>query len=149
MWEFWPVLLMIAFVGTTLGLAISAMAPSEGVAVAMIPIAVIPQIILSGAIVTLTGTTRLAGELFVTTYWGKRGLDAYVQGEAGKFAREEAKPKLIDSDSIWLPATIMGIHALVFCVFAIAALASNGSLRGAIGKLGGMASGLLPSRPPR
>ena len=77
-WAVLPVLLGLAFVGTTLGLAISAVAPSEGVAVAAIPVAVIPQIVLSSAIVTLSGLTLICGQTAVTMYWGKYGLDAAI-----------------------------------------------------------------------
>lgn len=132
---FVPMILAIAFVGTAMGLAISALAPSEGVAVALIPIAVIPQIILSGAIVTLTGGARLAGELFVTTYWGKRGLDALTQGEVGDFAREESI-KLIDATTVTMPYAAMGVHAIVLCAIAVAALMSSRSLWAILGGRG-------------
>jgi ABC-type multidrug transport system ATPase subunit len=141
--DFLPIILGLAFVGTTLGLAISALAPSENVAVAMIPIAVIPQIILSGAIVSLTGMALAAAELFVTTYWGKQGLDAFVHGEAGDFARKETI-KLIESSSAWPAAIALSIHACVFCLFAIAGVAADGSFPGALKKLTGRLTRSLP-----
>ena len=47
-------LAILSLAGTALGLAISAFAPSEEVSVALVPIAIIPQIILGGTIAPLT-----------------------------------------------------------------------------------------------
>ena len=70
------VLLALALAGVTLGLAISAMAASEEVAITLIPMAVIPQIILSGAISPLEGISEALALVGISKYWGKRGLDA-------------------------------------------------------------------------
>ncbi len=70
------VLLALALAGVTLGLAISAMSATEEMAVTLIPMAVIPQIILSGTISPLEGWSKWLAQLAISTYWGKRGLDA-------------------------------------------------------------------------
>jgi ABC-type multidrug transport system permease subunit len=70
------VLLALALAGVSIGLAISALAASEEMAITLIPMVVIPQIILSGAIVPLDGVSKWLGQFAVATYWGKRGLDA-------------------------------------------------------------------------
>ena len=54
----WLVLTLLVFAGTTLGLALSALARTEEVAAALVPIAVIPQIILAGAIAPLSGLSK-------------------------------------------------------------------------------------------
>jgi hypothetical protein len=70
------VLLGLALAGVSLGLAISAFATSEEMAITLIPMAIIPQIILSGAIVALGTAAEWLAMLTVSVYWGKRGLDA-------------------------------------------------------------------------
>ena len=49
------ILLALALAGVTLGLAISAFAATEEMAITLIPMAVIPQIILSGTIPPVEG----------------------------------------------------------------------------------------------
>ena len=67
------VLLTLALAGVTLGLAISAFAATEEMAITLIPMAVIPQIILSGQIAPLEGLSKVLGLIGVSTYW-----DGYV-----------------------------------------------------------------------
>jgi ABC-type multidrug transport system ATPase subunit len=80
------VLLMLALAGVTLGLAISALAPTEEMAITLIPAAVIPQIILSGVIAPLDGVSKALALLGVSTYWGKRGLDACLPADVARAA---------------------------------------------------------------
>jgi ABC-type multidrug transport system ATPase subunit len=70
------VLLALALAGVTLGLAISAFAATEEMAITLIPMAVIPQIILSGAICPLEGLSKALALAGISTYWGKNGLDS-------------------------------------------------------------------------
>ena len=51
----WCVLVTLATAGTALGLLISALAKTEEVAAALVPVAVMPQIILAGVIAPLSG----------------------------------------------------------------------------------------------
>jgi ABC-type multidrug transport system ATPase subunit len=69
------ILLSLAFAGVTIGLGISALAASEEVAITLIPMAVIPQIILSGTVAPLAGWSKTLALAGVSTYWAKRGLD--------------------------------------------------------------------------
>ena len=62
--------------GTALGLLISACSPTEEVASALVPVAVIPQIILAGVIAPLTGLGKLLGYGLITCFWGRRALEA-------------------------------------------------------------------------
>ncbi|HEY7310887.1 MAG TPA: FHA domain-containing protein [Gemmataceae bacterium] len=75
------VLTALALAGVTLGLAISAFAETEEMAITLIPMAVIPQIILSGAISPLEGVSKVLAVLGISTYWGKRGLDASLPSD--------------------------------------------------------------------
>ena len=45
-------------------------------AITLIPMAIIPQIILSGTISPLEGWSKALALVGISTYWGKRGLDA-------------------------------------------------------------------------
>ena len=45
-----------------LGLAISAAAPTEEMAITLIPVAILPQIILSGVIAPLTGLSKFLAQ---------------------------------------------------------------------------------------
>lgn len=69
------VLLALALVGVTLGLAISAFSGTEEMAITLVPMLVIPQFILSGAIAPLDGVSKKMAVAAISTYWGKRGLD--------------------------------------------------------------------------
>jgi len=75
------VLLTLAATGVALGLAISAIVSSEDMAVTAIPIVLLPQIILADAIAPVSGIGKLLGQLFVSCYWGVRGLNAVLPEE--------------------------------------------------------------------
>ena len=63
----------LAVAGTALGLLISAFARTEEVAVALVPIAVMPQIILAGVIAPLSGLGQAPGARSrITVYWGQQ-----------------------------------------------------------------------------
>jgi len=70
----WITLIALMFAGTTLGLLISAFASSEEVATALVPIVVIPQIVLSGAIVSLSGLSDILSRFGIASHWGYRAL---------------------------------------------------------------------------
>jgi energy-coupling factor transporter ATP-binding protein EcfA2 len=80
------VLLALALAGVTLGLALSACAATEEMAITLIPMAVIPQIILSGTISQLKGVAEVLAMVGVSTFWGKRGLDASLPKSVAEMA---------------------------------------------------------------
>ena len=84
------VLLALALAGVTLGLAISASAATEEMAITLIPMAVIPQIVLSGTIAPLDGWSRTLAQWLVSTYWGKRSLDACLPEDIAQCRRTPA-----------------------------------------------------------
>jgi ABC-type multidrug transport system ATPase subunit/pSer/pThr/pTyr-binding forkhead associated (FHA) protein len=85
----WVLLGCLAGAGVTLGLAISAAAPTEEMAVTLIPVAVVPQIILSDAIARVSGLSERLAQAFITAYWGNRGLDALLPKDVAAAARLE------------------------------------------------------------
>jgi ABC transport system ATP-binding/permease protein len=104
------VLLTLALTGVTLGLAISTLAATEEMAITLIPLAVIPQIILSDVIAPLGGWSKGLALLAISTYWGNRGLDACLEP---KVARDAG----LESHSIWDAVMVLLVHAAV-CVAA-------------------------------
>jgi ABC-type multidrug transport system ATPase subunit/ABC-type multidrug transport system permease subunit len=113
-------LLLLALAGVTLGLAISAFSKTEEMAITLIPMAVIPQIILSGIIAPLSGVSKLLALAGITTYWGNRGLDG--DGCLDTALAEAMKPKALEQNSPWLAMAILLLHALAGIVVALGLL---------------------------
>jgi ABC-type multidrug transport system ATPase subunit len=65
------VLTVLAVAGTALGLLISTFARTEEVAVALVPIAVMPQIILAGVIAPLSGLAEGLAKGVITAHWAE------------------------------------------------------------------------------
>jgi ABC-type multidrug transport system permease subunit len=74
----WLALATVAVAGTALGLLISAVARTEEVAVALVPMAVIPQIILAGVIASVSGLAKLLAAGLVTVYWVQQAVDSLL-----------------------------------------------------------------------
>jgi ABC-type multidrug transport system ATPase subunit len=74
----WVVLATLAVAGTALGLLISTFARTEEVAVALVPIAVMPQIILAGVIAPLSGLPEGLAKGFITVHWAEQALEALL-----------------------------------------------------------------------
>ena len=70
----WLLLSAAAVTGAAMGLAISAIAKSEDVAVTMVPLALIPQIIFAGLIAPLSDSTRILSQGAISAYWAYQGL---------------------------------------------------------------------------
>jgi ABC transport system ATP-binding/permease protein len=104
------VLLTLSLTGVTLGLAISALAATEEMAITLIPMAVIPQIILSDVIAPVSSWSKALALLAVSTYWGNRGLDACLEPKVANEAGREPH-------SIWAGVLVLLAHAAV-CVAA-------------------------------
>lgn len=66
-------LFLAGFAATCMGLTVSAFVNSNDKAIAALPLLLIPQFILSNAVVTLSGTTEGFARITVIAYWG---LDA-------------------------------------------------------------------------
>jgi ABC-type multidrug transport system ATPase subunit/pSer/pThr/pTyr-binding forkhead associated (FHA) protein len=102
----WVTLVALAIAGTAIGLTISAVAQSEEVATALVPIAVIPQIILAGVITRLSGMAQLIANGLITVYWGQLALERLLPtNDLRLLAREEGN---------WFyPWAIVLAHAVV------------------------------------
>jgi ABC transport system ATP-binding/permease protein len=104
------VLLTLALTGVTLGLAISALAATEEMAITLIPMAVIPQIILADVIAPIGGLSKALALLAISTYWGNRGLDACLESDVRNYAG-------LESHSIWGAVFVLLAHSAV-CITA-------------------------------
>lgn len=115
----WLVLTLLVAAGTTLGLALSALARSEEVAVALVPIAVIPQIILAGAIAPLKGLSAGLAKCSITAYWGKQALDSLL-------SVSDQKRLGLDHPDLFQPFLMLALHTTVFTVLATIILWQSG-----------------------
>jgi ABC transport system ATP-binding/permease protein len=88
----WLILSCLMAAGTALGLLISACSPTEEVASALVPAAVIPQIILAGVIAPLSGLGKLLGFGLITCFWGRRALEATLSDESLTWLGREQLP---------------------------------------------------------
>jgi ABC-type multidrug transport system ATPase subunit/pSer/pThr/pTyr-binding forkhead associated (FHA) protein len=122
------VLLALALGGVTLGLAISAFAATEEMAITLIPMAVIPQIILSGAISPLDGTSKVLALVGVSTYWGKRGMDACLPESVAK----AVPPRGLEQHSTGVALLMLLTHAAVCVAAALAMLYWQNRRRGGL-----------------
>jgi ABC-type multidrug transport system ATPase subunit len=130
---FWQlaVLWTTAGVGVTIGLAISAWANSNEVSTALVPIAIIPQIMFAGTLVPLTGEKQFLAEWFAPMHWGYRGLVHLLHFEEQDrelLRMVGALPAYPDSDGQRAFA-MLAIHGAFFLVVAWIGLVGSDRLR--------------------
>ncbi len=107
----WLTLASLATAGTAVGLLISAIARSEEVATALVPIAVIPQIVLGGIIAPLTGFARVLAEGLSSVYWGQKLLERLLpEADLARIGR--------DAEAWSWPLMIVLAHAGAACAAA-------------------------------
>lgn len=70
----WASLALLAAAGTSLGLLVSALSRTEEVALALVPVVVIPQIVLAGVIAPLSGPVELLARGVVGCHQGQLAL---------------------------------------------------------------------------
>ena len=70
-----------AFAAAAMGLAISAFVDSNDKAIAMVPILLIPQVLLSNALTKLAGVTLWVAKLSTISFWGYDALKATLSPE--------------------------------------------------------------------
>jgi ABC-type multidrug transport system ATPase subunit/ABC-type multidrug transport system permease subunit len=116
------VLAALAIAGTVLGLLLSALARTEEVAVALVPIAIIPQIILAGVIAPLDGLGKGLAESAITARWGERALEALLSdGDLRLLGLKRAAYG-------WQVAVVV-IHIVVFAGATLLALSRQSRLK--------------------
>jgi ABC transport system ATP-binding/permease protein len=112
----WMALAILAIAGTSVGLLISAVSQTEEVATALVPIAVVPQIILAGVITNLSGFARFLANTLISVYWGQQALERLLpNGDLKYIGHEEGN---------WFyPWVVVFVHAIVAGGGTIAVLA--------------------------
>jgi ABC transport system ATP-binding/permease protein len=120
-------LLLIAMTGVAAGLAISAYAKSEDLAVTLVPILLIPQIILAGRIAPLEGFVEYLAKGFITAFWSDRGLVSLLNEGDLKMAG-------IDASSTLGAFVVLGLHLIIFAGVALFALRMQTNREGQISK---------------
>jgi hypothetical protein len=118
----WAVLALLAIAGTTLGLLLSALARTEEMAAALVPIAVLPQIILAGVIAPLTGIGKVLAASVIAAYWGERALQSLLPSA-------EAPVIGLQEGGFGLPMAMLFLHALVPLLGALPVLSAAGKSR--------------------
>ena len=113
------VLVVLAVAGTACGLLLSALARSEEVATALVPIVVIPQIILAGVVAPVTGASRWLAQGYVTVYWAQDALERLLpQADLALLGK---------SNTTWsLPVSVILAHAAVAALGTVVLLARTG-----------------------
>jgi hypothetical protein len=101
--------------GVALGLMISAVAPTEELAITLIPVAILPQIILSGVIAPLKDLSKTLAQTLITAYWGNRGLDALLTAD-------QAKAAGVDHGELLSALLVVLCHASLFILAALVVL---------------------------
>ncbi|MCE9534481.1 MAG: ATP-binding cassette domain-containing protein [Planctomycetes bacterium] len=109
------VLLALMVAGTVLGLCFSAVAKTEEMASALVPIAVIPQIILAGVIAPLSGVSEFIARAAITCYHGQQGLEAILP-EADRNLHNLPEASIIKA------LVIVALHAGFFAMIAFVML---------------------------
>jgi ABC-type multidrug transport system ATPase subunit len=111
----WLVLAALATAGTSLGLLLSALARTEEVAIALVPIAVIPQIILGGAIAPLSGLARVLGRGLVSLNWGQQAIERLLPAADLELLQR--------TEEDWrIPLLVVVLHAVATAVGTIVVL---------------------------
>jgi len=119
----WMALCVLSIAGTCLGLAISALSPSEEVAVAMVPTVILPQFILAGTVAPLNGLSKVLAQSISTVYWA---------GETLQGLRPLADLKLIGKElpNFYRSLTVVVAHTVVFASVAVFMLWNAGRKKG-------------------
>ena len=115
----WATLAALATAGTAVGLLISALARTEEVATALVPIVVIPQIILAGVVAPLAGIARVLARGGVSVYWGQQAIERLLPSDDLTFmGRDEGN---------WSnPLLVVVLHALAASIAAVVVLRLTG-----------------------
>ncbi len=107
------ILFIVSMAGTALGLAISVFSNTETTAVNVIPLALIPQIMLSGLIAfPLKGLALLVGQLSVTSYWGYQAMLCCINSDLAEF------DKIIQDNFLEILGVLV-VHVFVYSTVGI------------------------------
>lgn len=115
-------LFLTGLAATAMGLAISALMTTTDKAVAMVPILLIPQVILSNAVVRLTGTVEGFAKATTLSYWGYDAVKATLDPEVRGAVDLAGKPLVFVAGTYPHDMMILGLFCIVFVAIAGVAL---------------------------
>lgn len=107
------VLFSVSVAATTMGLSVSAFVGSNDKAMTTIPMLLVPQIILAGAVVELKGAALWVAKSSMISYWGY---------EAMKTTLSESVKTVVNTGSIVDQLSAIILLAVVFLIIAIVGL---------------------------
>ena len=103
--------------GVALGLLISALSRTESMAIACVPVLLIPQIILGGLLAQVSGLASLLAHGAITSFWSFRGLSATLPDDIREKAA--ALEVIMSADASFL-GSVLVVFAHGFVAFALA-----------------------------
>ena len=115
------VLCLAALAATAMGLTVSALVNSSDKAVAAVPMLLIPQVILSNAIVQLEGGSKLVAKASIVSFWAFDAMKALMDPEIRAPGDIGTSLVLVETD-LWTDVTAMGLLLAAFLASALLAL---------------------------
>ncbi|HND54245.1 MAG TPA: ATP-binding cassette domain-containing protein, partial [Pirellulaceae bacterium] len=112
------VLVAGAISGVAVGLFLSAAASSEEMALTLVPLALVPQIVLSDVFIELTGLSQRLGQMFATNYW----IFGALRGTLPDELQEQLNPPLAGPIAIGWSMTATGLHVALLVIASIGVL---------------------------
>ena len=123
----WLTLGGLAVTGTSVGLLISAIARSEEMATALVPVVVIPQIILAGVVAPLSGLAKWLAKGLISVHWAQEALERMLPADDLSLLNRK-------SESWFFPFCVVLIHLIVSAGLTVVVLGGLG--RGAESRRG-------------
>jgi ABC-type multidrug transport system ATPase subunit len=109
-------LIATGLAATAMGLTVSALVNSNDKAVATVPVLLIPQIVLSDAIVDLSGASELFAKVTMISYWAFaamcRSLDPGIQDAVGPLGQQVILVDVGYGASLAMLGLLFGVFAL-------------------------------------
>ena len=115
-------LFVATLAATAMGLTISTLASSNDKAIAMVPILLIPQVILSGAVVKLESTTELVAKLTIIAYWAFDAMKVSFDDATLALKDPLGNPLMPTKHDFWSDLGALGLLCLAFLITAVIGL---------------------------
>ena len=115
-------LFLATLAATAMGLTISTLASSNDKAIAMVPILLIPQVILSGAVVKLESTTELVAQLTIIAYWAFDAMKVSFDKATLALNDPLGNPLMPIKHEFWNDLGALALLCLAFMITAVIGL---------------------------
>lgn len=115
-------LFVATLAATAMGLTISTLASSNDKAIAMVPILLIPQVILSGAVVKLESTTELVAKLTIIAYWAFDAMKVSFDEATLALKDPLGNPLMPTKHEFWNDLGALALLCLAFLITAVIGL---------------------------